>query len=113
MQGFIKQEIGPKGEVAEFHTITQAIVNFSRLPDENGEGGSQSVVRISTFVNKAFYDANNGNADLAIKHRFIAVDLLDIAPIVRQADGTKSVEQHAYEIIQAKDPFFVDAQIVE
>lgn len=112
MQGWIKQDIGPKGEACEFHTITMASVNFSKLPDQNGEGGSMSTIRLSTFVSKAFYDANNGDAELAIKHRYYAVPLLDVAGMVRVPDGQKSVEQKSYELVLAQDSFFSDAQVV-
>lgn len=113
MQGFIKQDIGPKGETCEFHTITSAVINFSLLPDENGEGGATSSIRISSFVSKEFYDTNRGNAELAIKHRIYPVDILTLAAFIRQADGTKSPEQHAYEIVMAQDSWFQDAQVVE
>lgn len=113
MQGFIKQDVGPKGEVCDFHTITKAVVDFSKLPDENGEGGSVSLVTLSTFVSKAFYDANRGNADLAIKHRVYEVALLDVAQLVRLPNSDKSTELKCYDIILNQDAFFQDAQIVE
>ena len=113
MQGWIKQDIGPKGESCEFHTITFAGVNFSLLPDSNGEGGATSTIKVSTFVSKEFYDANRGNAELAVKHRFYAVSLPDVAQMVRAPDGVKSVEQKSYELIIAQDPWFSDATIVD
>lgn len=113
MQGWIKQDIGPKGEACEFHTITSAIVSFSKLPDQNGEGGAMSTIRVSTFVSKEFYDSNLGDAELAIKHRFYAVHLIDVAGMVRAPDGVKSTEQKCYEIILAQDSFFADATVVD
>lgn len=112
MQGWIKQDIGPKGEPCEFHTITMASVNFSKLPDQNGEGGAMSTIRLSTFVSKSFYDANNGDAELAIKHRTYAVSIIDVAQMVRLPDGQKSVEEKSYELIVSQDSFFSDAQVV-
>jgi hypothetical protein len=113
MQGFIKQDIGPKGEACEFHTITIATVDFSKLPDQDGNGAAMSTIRVSTFVSKSFYDANQGNAELAVKHRYYGVDLMTLVPFIRYPDGQKSVEQHAYEIIMNQDSWFADATVVE
>jgi hypothetical protein len=113
MQGFIKSDIGPKGEVCNFHTITFAGVNFGKLPDANGEGGAMSTIKVSTFVSKDFYDNNQGDANLAIKHRFYAVDIMTLASFIRVPDGVKSVETHAYEIVLDQDPWFADATVVE
>ena len=112
MQGWNKSDIGPRGEQCEFHTITSAVVNFGLLPDQNGEGGAMSTIRLSTFVSKSFYDANNGDAELAIKHRTYAVSIIDVAQMVRLPDGQKSVEEKSYELILSQDAFFSDAQIV-
>jgi hypothetical protein len=113
MRGFLKADVGPKGEAINFHCITKADIDFSLLPDAEGQGGSMSTVRISSFTSLDFYDANRGNAELAVKHRFYAVDLLSIAAMVRMPDGVKSVETKAYEAVVAQDPWFSDATVVE
>lgn len=112
MQGWQKTDVGSKGEVANFHCITLAPVSFALLPDENGEGGAQSQIRLSTFVSKAFYDANRGNAKLAVKHRIYNVPIQIVASWTRFPDGVKSIEQKAYEYILANDSFFSDAIVV-
>ena len=110
---FKKSMIGSKGEPCEYHTITKVEADYSMLPDANGEGASMSTVRLSTFVSREFYVQNNGDARLAVFHKFYAIDLVTIGTALRVPDGVKSAEQKAYEQILLQDEFFSDAEVVE
>ena len=113
MNCLIKNEIGPKGEVCNYHTITKAVIDFGLLPDESGNGGSKSVITLSTFTSKEFYFANRGNESLAVKQRQYLVDIVTMALVIRYINGDKSVEHKAYDIILEQDAagekFFQDA----
>jgi len=110
VKGFIKADTGSKGEVCEFHTFTFAQVNFGMLPDELGEGGANSTIVVSSFTSKAFYDANRGNKELAIKNRTYGVNIMEL--LFLRAIDTKSAEQRMYDIVIAQDPWFADAMVV-
>lgn len=109
---FRKATVGPKGEECEYHTITRVEADYSMLPDTNGEGATMSTVRLSTFTSRSFYEQNRGNAELAIMHRFYAIDMMTMGATFRIPDGAKSAEQKMYELLVLQDPFFADAEVV-
>lgn len=100
--------------VATYHTITNISFNFRKLPlfDQNMdvvEEGTKCYIEITSFTDKATYDANRGDADVkGIRSKTYLVPFL-VAIMSQRGMGVGTPEEQAYAYIKSIDLDFFDA----
>lgn len=102
--------------VCNYHTITSCYIDSSLLPEFDGNGdivkdGNPSTLVISSFVDKATYDANRGSTEFAIRNKIYSVPLM-VMYVAQRVLGTVTPEDQAYDYVQSLGDEFSDAQRV-
>ena len=109
---FQKTKIFDNGVTADYHTITEVNVKFTRLPTVDVEG-SQTEIVVSSFVSRAFYESVNGDVNKSVSRESYAVDLPFVAAALTVPDGTKSAYEKAEDKIIEQNAWFADATRVQ
>lgn len=109
---FQKTKTLENGVEANYHTITEVNIKFTRLPTVDVEG-SQTEIVISSFVSRAFYESVNGDVTKALSRESYAVDLPFVAAALTVPDGTKSAYEKAEDKIIEQNAWYADAVRVQ
>jgi len=99
-----------------YHTITSCFIDSTLLPEFDGNGnivsdGRQSLLTVSSFIDKQTYDDNRGSIEYSIRNKVYTVPMM----VMYQAQRTLqplTPEEQAQLYIQSLGDEFSDAIIV-